>query len=161
MAIVSSPGFAHVAHAIITMTHEIVHSSPAVVLDGLDRSFLNRTLRTTLILGSVLTAWLVQTLQMPLVGGFAAGVLFGVGGLAATMWAVDQAMRSQDSWRRSLPVMVMLGKVLALYLALRILVWRWEFSPVALGAGAGLVMAVIVLKVIGRMTLPAEAAGRN
>jgi len=130
-------------------------------IDGLDRAFLERSLRTTLVLGAVLTLWLVQTLEMSLLGGFASGVLIGAGGLALTMWAVDRAMQREGSARTAIPVAVMLGKALALYLALRVLVWRWAFSPLALGAGTGLVMLVIVLKVIGRMTAPAaNAAGR-
>ena len=119
-------------------------------IEGLDRAFLQRTLRTTLILGAVLTSWLIQTLQMPLLGGFASGVLLGVGGLALTMWAADQATKRETSWRTYLPAGVMVCKALLLYLSLRVLVWRWAFSPLALGAGASLVMVVIVLKVIGR-----------
>lgn len=149
------------ARAIITMTNDTgqlsIHRVPH--LEGLDRGFLERTVRTTLVLGAVLTGWLVQTLQMPLLGGFAAGVLIGVGGLALSMWAVDQASCCDLSWRRYIPACVMLVKAVAFYLALRVLIWRWQFSVAALAAGAGLVMIVIVLKAIGRMLAPAPVAG--
>ena len=130
-----------------------------LALEALDRAFLERTIRTTLVLGVVLSLWLVQTLSMPLLGGFASGVLIGAGGLALTMWAVDQAMRREGNARTAIPVGVMLTKALALYLSLRVLVWRWDFSPVALGAGTGLVMIVIVLKVIGRNMAPVNQTG--
>lgn len=132
-------------------------------VEGLDRAFLERTVRTTLALGCVLSLWLVQTLQMAVLGGFAAGVLLGVAGLASTMWAADHAASKAKAvkWRTYVPAAVMVCKAGFVYLSLRLLVWRWAFSPVALGAGASLVMIVIVLKVIGRNMAPVAQAGRR
>jgi hypothetical protein len=157
--IVSSPSFrdrGDFEHARDDIYPAMTH---AMDLEALDRDFLRRTVRTTLGLGAVLTAWLVQTLQMPLLGGFAAGVLIGAGGLAATTWAVDRATARTGRWLM-LPVAVMLGKLVALYFALWVLVWRFEFSALALAAGVSLVLAVIVLKVAGRRLTPAGAGIR-
>lgn len=145
--------------ALLTMTNAMTEFK----IDGLDRGFLERTLRTTLALGAVLSLWLVQTLQMPVLGGFAAGVLLGVAGLASTMWAADCAQGKSKTarWRTYVPAAVMVFKAGLIYLSLRVLVWRWAFSPAALCVGASLVMIVIVLKVIGRNMAPVQTAGRR
>lgn len=123
-------------------------------IEGLDTAFLRRTLRTTLILGLVLSLWLVQTLAMPVLGGFAAGVLVSVAGLAATMKVAEVSARRSRSW---IPAAAAVAKAVMLYLGLRVLVWQWGFSPLALAAGASLVVVVIVLKVVGRLNAAPEA----
>ena len=125
------------------------------LMEVLDEAFLQRTYRTTLLVGSLLTLSLVQSVDVPLIGGFASGVLIGVTGLWATAWTVDEAL-NRNQRRAWVPIALSLCKLGALYLLFRVLLGRFAFSCPALVVGMSLTMAVIVLKVLGRQLADAQ-----
>jgi hypothetical protein len=70
------------------------------------------------------------------------------------MWTVGcAARRGPGRFRTWLPVAVGLTKAALIYLAFRVLIWKFLFSPLALAAGVSLVVLVIVLKVVGQVLM--------
>jgi protein-S-isoprenylcysteine O-methyltransferase Ste14 len=127
---------------------------------NLDIQFLARVERTTLQLGLVLSLMLVQTLQFPLVGGFASGVLIGALSLRTTMWAVDSAFNSNSERAKWIPAAVLVAKLGIICGLLRLLVGGLGFSILSLACGLTLVFLVISLKIVGiQLTVRQTARG--
>jgi hypothetical protein len=127
---------------------------------GPDERFIERCRRTTLGLGAFLTIWLCQTLDAALIGGFASGVLVGAGLLAGTAAIVRFAMPEPGAAaRRGLAAALALAKLGVAFLVLRLALVGLGFSAAALAAGFTLVLAVIVLKTVGRELARATGAG--
>jgi hypothetical protein len=114
-----------------------------------DEGFLARVQKTTLLLGVVLTLVLVQTLNFPVVVGFAAGVMIGVGSLRATAWLVKRTLSPTSYQSGVVPVGVVMGKLALIGATLPLLIGSWGCSAPAIAAGVSLVVVVIGLKAIG------------
>jgi len=131
---------------------------PTAPLDfsgGLDPSFLRRVLRGSLVvsaLGGLVGASLVS-------GDWGLG--FAAFGLWATanIWALARVLRLLVGPRRS-PVELILALVLkmpVLYGVGFLLLWQGGFPPVSVVCGISVPLAVIFLKMIGRIVAPRVA----
>lgn len=133
---------------------------------GLDREFPRRVCRTTALVAGLLAVWLGDRFGWRVSVGLLAGAALGAGGLLAVDWMVRQLGSQMARQSRKL---VLLGLLKLPLMGLVVwLVYRFSGGETrvmaALAAGASLVPAVIVLKVLSRTFLSRKeqpAAGRR
>ncbi|MFA0759435.1 MAG: hypothetical protein PVTTEEND_002172 [Candidatus Fervidibacter sp.] len=120
---------------------------------GLDVGFLQRLVRTTLVVGGLVTLVLCATANGKWVVNYALGVLISLGFLKVTELFVTQTYRAPQEAppKRRWAGALMVGKYGILLAGLYLLARLRYLDGVLLTAGVATLHAVLVLKVFGLM----------
>jgi hypothetical protein len=120
---------------------------------SVDEGFLQRLIRTTLMVGGLVTLLLCATANSKWVVNYALGVFIGVGFLKVTELFVTQTYRAPQEAppKRRWVGALMVGKYGILLVGLYLLAQLRYLDGVLLTAGVATLHAVLVLKVFGLM----------
>jgi hypothetical protein len=120
---------------------------------SVDEGFLQRLIRTTLMVGGLVTLLLCATANSKWVVNYALGVFIGVGFLKVTELFVTQTYRAPQEAppKRRWAGALMVGKYGILLVGLYLLARLRYLDGVLLTAGVATLHAVLVLKVFGLM----------
>jgi hypothetical protein len=120
---------------------------------SVDEGFLQRLIRTTLMVGGLVTLLLCATANSKWVVNYALGVFIGVGFLKVTELFVTQTYRAPQEAppKRRWAGALMVGKYGILLAGLYLLARLRYLDGVLLTAGVATLHAVLVLKVFGLM----------